>query len=199
MVCADEKLQNHEKASSQNTILHEKAGYDRITQPCAEKLSDTMDARGTLPLAKAHYISVADILPQSRVSITDPATPSLRMSCWHEFWTQSLILSIRLMRFLFVKPWVCLQLLSDSTSPGTPLLFGYALPTAGRARDFHPLDFTYAGHTNSSPNWQFFTSLESCSHLKSRVSLPRSPHCRDQIHKLLLILCKRIRMISRSH
>ena len=57
----------------------------------------------------------------------------------------------RLMRFLFVRSRVCLQLPSDSPSPGTPLLFGYALPTTGRARDFHPLDFAHAGRTNKKP------------------------------------------------
>ena len=57
----------------------------------------------------------------------------------------------RLMRFLFVRPRVCLQLPSDSPSPGTPLLFGYALPTTGRARDFHPLDFAHAGRTDDAP------------------------------------------------
>ena len=56
----------------------------------------------------------------------------------------------RLMRFLFVRPRVCLQLPSDSPSPGTPLLFGYALPTTGRARDFHPLDFAHAGRTEQT-------------------------------------------------
>lgn len=51
------------------------------------------------------------------------------------------------MRFLFVRPRFCLQLPSDSTSQWTPLLFGYALPTTGCARDFHPLDFAHAGRT----------------------------------------------------
>lgn len=27
------------------------------------------------------------------------------------------------------------------------LALGYALPAAGRARDFHPLDFAHAGYT----------------------------------------------------
>ena len=54
----------------------------------------------------------------------------------------------RLMRFLFVRSRVCLQLPSDSPSPGTPLLFGYALPTTGCDWDFHPFDFTYAGRTH---------------------------------------------------
>ena len=48
------------------------------------------------------------------------------------------------------KPRVCVQLPSDSPSPRTPLLFGYALPTTGRARDFHPLDSAHAGRTKSN-------------------------------------------------
>ena len=59
----------------------------------------------------------------------------------------SLIPSIRMMRFLFVRPRICLQLPSDSPSPETPLLFGYVLPTTGRARVFHPLDCAHAGRT----------------------------------------------------
>lgn len=55
--------------------------------------------------------------------------------------------STRLMRFLFVKPRVCLQLPSDSPSPGTPLLLGCALPTTVRARNLHLLNFAHAGHT----------------------------------------------------
>ena len=54
------------------------------------------------------------------------------------------------MRFLFVRPRVCLQLPSDSTSQWTPLLFSYALPTTGCARDFHPLDFAHAGRTTKT-------------------------------------------------
>ena len=60
------------------------------------------------------------------------------------------------MRFLFVRPRVCLQLPSDSASRQTPLLFSYALPTTGRARDLHPLDFAHAGRTKSNaeiPSW----------------------------------------------
>ena len=53
-----------------------------------------------------------------------------------------------LMGFLFVSPVVCLQLPSDSISRWTPLLFGYPLPTAGRGRDFHPLERAPAGRTN---------------------------------------------------
>ena len=53
----------------------------------------------------------------------------------------------RLMRFLFVRSRVCLQLPSDSPSPGTPLLFGYALPTAGRVRNLHLLNIAHAGRT----------------------------------------------------
>jgi len=40
-------------------------------------------------------------------------------------------------RFLFVKPALCLQLPSDSASRRTPLLFGYTLPLAGWVKDFH--------------------------------------------------------------
>ena len=52
-----------------------------------------------------------------------------------------------LMRFLFVRSRVCLQLPSDSPSPGTPLLFGYALPTTGRVRNLHLLNIAHAGRT----------------------------------------------------
>ena len=51
------------------------------------------------------------------------------------------------MRFLFVRPEVCLHLPSDSSSRWTPLVFSYALPSTGRAPDFHPLDFAHAGRT----------------------------------------------------
>ena len=53
----------------------------------------------------------------------------------------------RLMRFLFVRSRVCLQLPSDSPSPGTPLLFGYALPTTGRVWNLHLLNIAHAGRT----------------------------------------------------
>ena len=52
-----------------------------------------------------------------------------------------------LMGFLFVRPVVCLQLPSDSTSRWTPLLFSYPLPTAGQGRDFHPIERAPAGRT----------------------------------------------------
>ena len=34
-----------------------------------------------------------------------------------------------------------------SSSRWTPLVFSYALPSTGRAPDFHPLDFAHAGRT----------------------------------------------------
>ena len=65
-----------------------------------------------------------------------------------------------LMGFLFVSPVVCLQLPSDSISRWTPLLFSYPLPTAGRGRDFHPIERAPAGRTRRSGN-RFFRSPPS--------------------------------------
>ena len=56
-----------------------------------------------------------------------------------------------LMRFLFVRPEICLHLPSDSTSRWTPLVFGYDLPATGRSRDFHPLECAHAGRTSKKP------------------------------------------------
>ncbi len=53
------------------------------------------------------------------------------------------------MRFLTVRPEICLRLPSDPASRRTPLVFGYTLPAAGWVRDFHPLDFAHAGRTSS--------------------------------------------------
>jgi len=41
----------------------------------------------------------------------------------------SLIPNCSLMRFLFVRPEICLHLPSDSTSRWTPLVFSYVFPT----------------------------------------------------------------------
>ena len=54
---------------------------------------------------------------------------------------------ICLMWFLFVRPEVCLQLPSDSSSPRTPLLLAMCLALLTRTRDFHPLDCAHAGRT----------------------------------------------------
>ena len=43
------------------------------------------------------------------------------------------------MRFLFVRPEVCLQLPSDSASRRTPLLFGYTLPTIWACSGLSPV------------------------------------------------------------
>ena len=63
-----------------------------------------------------------------------------------------------LMWFLFVRPEVCRQLPSDSTSRWTPLLLAMCLPLQGRTRDFHPLDCAHAGRTqkNRSQDWDRF-------------------------------------------
>ena len=53
------------------------------------------------------------------------------------------------MRFLAVRPEICLHLPSDPASRRTPLVFGYTLPAAGWVRDFHPLDFAHVGRTSS--------------------------------------------------
>ena len=51
------------------------------------------------------------------------------------------------MRFLFVRPEVCLHLPSDSTSRWTPLVFGYVFPATGQTPDFHRLETCAAGRT----------------------------------------------------
>ena len=55
------------------------------------------------------------------------------------------------MRYLSVRPEICLHLPSHSASRRTPLEFGYILPAAGRVRDFHPLVFAHAARTNKHP------------------------------------------------
>ncbi|MBE6093803.1 MAG: hypothetical protein E7201_11670 [Selenomonas ruminantium] len=59
------------------------------------------------------------------------------------------------MRFLFVRPEICLHLPSDSTSRWTPLVFGYDLPATGLSRDFHPLECAHAGRTRNNPLMTF--------------------------------------------
>ena len=51
-------------------------------------------------------------------------------------------------RFLFVRPRVCLSLPSDPALRQAPLRFSHTLPTTGHARDFHPLESAHAGRTN---------------------------------------------------
>ena len=86
------------------------------------------------------------------------------------------------MRFLFVRPRVCLQLPSDSTSQWTPLLFSYALPTTGCARDFHPLDFAHAGRTSKTGRLslpvRLFIPSQQPQRLRSGRRYPQSPSCR---------------------
>ena len=55
-----------------------------------------------------------------------------------------------LMRFLFVRPEVCLQLPSDSSSPRTPLLLAMCLALLTRTQDFHLLDCAHAGRTTKN-------------------------------------------------
>ena len=59
------------------------------------------------------------------------------------------------MRFLFVRPEICLHLPSDSASRQTPLVFSYLLPATGRIRDFNPLETCAAGRT---------TKKHACTH-----------------------------------
>lgn len=47
---------------------------------------------------------------------------------------------LRLMRFLFVRPEVCLDASFRFHLAMDTLALGYALPAIGRARDFHPLE-----------------------------------------------------------
>ena len=97
------------------------------------------------------------------------------------------------MRFLFVRPRVCLQLPSDSTSQWTPLLFSYALPTTGCARDFHPLDFAHAGRTTQHRRFRnrkrrfFVTACEkwvsgSQRYRHSQICLLKSRRPGDRTH-----------------
>ena len=51
------------------------------------------------------------------------------------------------MRFLSVRPDLCRQLPSDSTSRWTPLPLAICFPSLGRIRDFHPLEHAHAGRT----------------------------------------------------
>ena len=53
------------------------------------------------------------------------------------------------MRFLFVRPEICLHLPSDPASRQTPLVFSYLLPATGRIRDFEPLGTCTAEHTTT--------------------------------------------------
>src|SRR5699024_7750778 len=55
--------------------------------------------------------------------------------------------ALPLIWFLFVRPEVCRELPSDSTSQWTPLLLAMYLPLPGCTRDFHPLEFAHAGQT----------------------------------------------------
>ncbi|MDD2510682.1 MAG: nucleotidyltransferase domain-containing protein [Syntrophomonas sp.] len=47
----------------------------------------------------------------------------------------------------FVRPEVCHQIPSDSTSRWTPLPLAMCLALSTRTRDFHPLDCAHAGRT----------------------------------------------------
>ena len=58
-----------------------------------------------------------------------------------------------LMWFLFVRPEVCLHLLSDSTSRWTSLVFGCILPTVGRIRVSHPLETCAVKRTQKKRRW----------------------------------------------
>ena len=51
------------------------------------------------------------------------------------------------MKFLFVRPDVCRQLPSDSTSRWTPLPWAMRFPLLGLARDLHPLANAHAERT----------------------------------------------------
>ena len=54
------------------------------------------------------------------------------------------------MKFLFVRPDVCRQLLSDSNSRWTPLLLAVCFPLLGLIGDLHPLANTHAEHTKKA-------------------------------------------------
>ena len=53
-------------------------------------------------------------------------------------------------KFLFVRPDVCRQLPSDSTSRGTPLLLAVLFPLLGLIGNFHPLANTHADRTKKT-------------------------------------------------
>ena len=88
------------------------------------------------------------VLTRSFPLMTVPYTAGAPCSYWTLTWLAVSSALHSLMGFLFVSPVVCLQLPSNSISRWTPLLFGYPLPTAGRGRDFHPLERAPAGRTN---------------------------------------------------
>ena len=56
------------------------------------------------------------------------------------------------MKFLFVRPDVCLGFPSDSTSRWTPLPLTMYLPLLGLALYFHSLDNAHAERTNKNPH-----------------------------------------------
>ena len=85
------------------------------------------------------------------------------------FWISACLAALSLlpasMRFLSVRPEICLHLPSDPASRRSPLVFGYTLPAAGRVRDFHPLDFAHAGRTKpdgSDPRGMTSVRTVSC-------------------------------------
>ena len=167
------------------------------------KLPITMSAFISFLLLFQYIFSTLHILPskyshisrQMRLFSHLPAAFTYIVSVWLLDFNlcSGLIHDGRLMRFLFVRLRVCLQLPSDPTSRWTPLLFSYALPTTGRARDFHPLDFAHTGRTTKRPRahkarerFRFFryfcissNSLCSMTAISSRVSV--SPHAKSSL------------------
>lgn len=100
----------------------------------------------------SYSVSTADeISPSTTRFFPSIYLPHLLCTVPYSYWTSvcvaTLSLCLSLMRFLFVRPKVCLHLPSDSASRRTPLVFGYTLPTVGRVRDFHPLETCAVGHT----------------------------------------------------
>ena len=72
-----------------------------------------------------------------------------------------------LMRFLFVRPEVCHPASFRFHLAMDTLAIGYALPAAGRARDFHPLEARHARHTTNGavtkvPNKQGAATRMGC-------------------------------------
>jgi len=64
-------------------------------------------------------------------------------------------------KFLSVRPDVCLRLPSDSVSRRTPLSSAVHFPLLGRVGDLHPLERTHAGRTNKDNGCNL---REDCSH-----------------------------------
>ena len=120
-----------------DSVLHLERNLFRLaTMASADFCTFSVTFRSRLFLSE-HSVQTSPGTTRFFPSIYLPHLPPLvPCSYWTLTWMAVLSQAIAYIRFLFVRPEVCLRLPSDSTSRWTPLPLAVSFPLPGRFRTF---------------------------------------------------------------